>query len=60
MRTRIRYENGAEKVFAIAQEKDYTIVSMKNDWNEFSDEDKPELTVIDKLVQSDETVVKEH
>ena len=28
------YENGAEKLFAIAQEKDYTIVSMKNDWNE--------------------------
>jgi phosphoserine phosphatase len=28
------YENGAEKLFAIAKEKDYTIVSMKNDWNE--------------------------
>jgi phosphoglycolate phosphatase-like HAD superfamily hydrolase len=28
------YENGAEKLFAIAKEKKYTIVSMKNDWNE--------------------------
>ena len=28
------YENGAEKLFAIAKEKNYTIVSMKNDWKE--------------------------
>jgi phosphoglycolate phosphatase-like HAD superfamily hydrolase len=28
------YENGAEKILAIAKERDYTIVSMKNDWNE--------------------------
>ncbi|MGZ4921810.1 MAG: HAD family hydrolase [Halobacteriota archaeon] len=28
------YENGAEKIFAIAKEKNYTIVSMKNDWKE--------------------------
>ena len=28
------YENGAEKILAIAKEKKYTIVSMKNDWNE--------------------------
>ena len=28
------YENGAEKLCTIAKEKKYTIVSMKNDWNE--------------------------
>jgi len=28
------YEDGAEKIFAIAKEKNYTIVSMKNDWKE--------------------------
>ena len=28
------YENGAEKILTIAKEKNYTIVSMKNDWNE--------------------------
>jgi len=28
------YENGAEKLFAIAKEKNYAIVSMKNDWKE--------------------------
>jgi phosphoserine phosphatase len=28
------YENGAEKLFTIAKEKNYTIVSMKNDWKE--------------------------
>ena len=28
------YENGAEKILEIAKEKDYTIVSMKNDWKE--------------------------
>jgi phosphoserine phosphatase len=28
------YENGAEKILAIAKEKNYTIVSMKNDWKE--------------------------
>jgi phosphoserine phosphatase len=26
------YESGAEKIFKIAQDNDYTIVSMKNDW----------------------------
>lgn len=28
------YENGAEKILAIAKEKNFTIVSMKNDWKE--------------------------
>jgi phosphoserine phosphatase len=28
------YENGAERILAIAKEEDYTIVSMKNDWKE--------------------------
>jgi len=28
------YENGAEKLLHIAEEEKYTIVSMKNDWNE--------------------------
>jgi len=28
------YENGAERLFTIAKEKNYTIVSMKNDWKE--------------------------
>jgi phosphoserine phosphatase len=28
------YENGAEKILEIAKEKDYTLVSMKNDWKE--------------------------
>jgi phosphoserine phosphatase len=28
------YENGAEKIFAIAKKENYTIVSMKNDWKE--------------------------
>ncbi len=28
------YENGAERIFAIAKEKNYTIISMKNDWRE--------------------------
>jgi phosphoserine phosphatase len=28
------YESGAEKIFAIAKEENYTIVSMKNDWKE--------------------------
>ena len=26
------YKSGAERIFALAKEKDYTIVSMKNDW----------------------------
>ena len=28
------YENGAEKILAIAKEKNYTIASMKNDWKQ--------------------------
>lgn len=28
------YDNGTGKIFAIAKEKNYTIVSMKNDWKE--------------------------
>ncbi len=28
------YEDGAKKILIHAKEKDYTIVSMKNDWNE--------------------------
>ncbi|MGB8234024.1 MAG: hypothetical protein WCE60_08535, partial [Methanobacterium sp.] len=27
-----KYRDGAEKIFKIAKEKDYTIVSMKNEW----------------------------
>jgi len=28
------YENGAEKILAIAKEKKYAIASMKNDWKQ--------------------------
>ena len=28
------YENGAEKILTLAKEKNYSIVSMKNDWKE--------------------------
>jgi len=54
------YENGAEKVFAIAQEKRFTIVSNEKGLNEISDERQTELLLSINCFNPDETVVKEH